>query len=70
MDHEKTTLSGALWGFYASCTGFGIGATVAAAALIVFADSPSSGVVATVSIVITAICAVLSWWTLKVARGD
>ena len=68
--HERTTPSGALFGFYASCTGVGLGATVAASALIVFREAASSGIIATIAIVVAVVCSVLCWWTLALARGD
>lgn len=68
--YETTKPTAALFGFYASCTGVGLGATVAASALIVFGDGEHSATVATVAIVVTAICSVLTWWTLAKARGD
>ena len=69
-EYETTTPSGALFAFYASCTGVGLGATVAACALIVFGEAEGSTAVATVAIAVTAICSFLTWWTLARARGD
>lgn len=68
--HESTTLSGALFGFYASCTGAGVAVTIAASALIVFSDAAATPIVATIAILVTVVCSVLAWWTLGIARGD
>ena len=70
MSYERTRVNAALFGFYASCTGVGLGATVAASALIVFGESPSSTPVATAAIVLAVVCSVLAWWTLRRARDE
>ena len=70
MTYERTRVNAALFGFYASCTGMGLGVTVAASALIVFGEAPSSTPVATVAIIVAVVCSVLSWWTLRRARDE
>ena len=67
-DHTRFNL--ALLGFYVSCTVVGVAVTVAAAALIVFAESEHSTVVAVISIVVTVVASVATWLTLRAARGE
>lgn len=70
FEGEKTTLNGALIGFYVCCTIVGIAAAVSAAAWIVFPAYSWADTAGIVGVVLIAVCSVLSWHFLRVARRE
>ena len=70
MNVEPTVLSRELLLFYASCGIVGIGATMAAAVLIVFPESESKWTLAIIGIVMVVVGSVACLRYLKAARNE
>ena len=70
MSTEPTALSRELLAFYASCGAVGIGATMAAAVLIVFPDSESKWEIAIVGIVLVVFGGIAALHFLRAARKE
>jgi hypothetical protein len=67
---EGTKLNGAFLGFYINCTVFGLAAALATACLIVFPEYELANWLAVVGLVLLPITGFLSWYCLKLARGE
>jgi hypothetical protein len=65
---ERTRVSGALIGFYISCTAVGICTGIAAMCLFAFRDWTYSRTIAFVNIAVIVVASVAAWWTLRAAR--